>query len=154
MDTKTRTPDVTVRASFALFQGALLAMALPLMYTIAPDSIRAAPALFLLVVLPFFSFVTSSFINWFLQYLYCGAADVNKIFMAGAVSPLTTLVIVGLSYILPFLRKPVTDLIPELPQGSTEDAVFARNIWGYSFYLFWGGVYGQTIGSGMIAVCP
>jgi hypothetical protein len=55
---------------------------------------------------------------------------------------------------MPFLRSPVTQLVPEVPQDGPEDAVFAREIWGYSFYLFWGGVYGQTFGSGMISVCP
>ncbi len=154
MESKTKTADVTVRASFAIFQGALLAMSFPLLYTIAPDSVRNAPALFLLVVLPFLSFITSCFINWFLQYMYCGSVSLGKIFESGAMSPLSTVIVVALAYMMPFLRKPVTQLVPELPQGSPEEAVFARDIWGWSFYLFWGGVYGQTIGSGMIAACP
>ena len=154
METKTRTPDLSVRASFAIFQGALLAMAYPLMYTIAPDTIRAAPALFLLAVLPILSFLTSAFINWFLQYMYCGSVSLSKIFTASATSPLSTLVLTGLAYLMPFLRTPVTQLVPEVHQGSGEDVLFARDIWGWSFYLFWGGVYGQTISSGMISVCP
>jgi hypothetical protein len=154
MENKTKTPDVTVRASFAIFQGALLAMSFPLLYTIAPDAIRNAPALFLLVVLPLLSYATSIFINWFLQYMYCGAVSVNGVLKASAMSPLSTLIVMTCAYMMPFLRKPVTQLVPELPQGSSEDALFARDIWGWSFYLFWGGVYGQTIGSGMIAACP
>ena len=76
--------------------------------------------------------------------------------MAASISPLSTVVLGGLSYFLPFLRLPISQLFPELPQTheSPEDAKFARDIWGYSFYLFWAGVYGQTIGSGMIAACP
>lgn len=154
METKTRTPDLSVRASFAIFQGALLAMAYPLVYTMAPDTVRAAPALFLLTVIPILSFCTSSFINWFLQYMYCGSVSLSKIFTAASISPLSVVILTGLSYLMPFLRSPVTQLVPELPPGSPEDAVFARDIWGWSFYLFWGGVYGQTIGSGMISVCP
>lgn len=156
METKTRTPDLSVRASFAIFQGALLAMSYPLLYTIAPDTVRASPALFLFAVIPLLSFCTSAFIDWFLQYMYCGSASLSKIFTAASISPLSVVVLTGLSYLMPFLRSPVTQLVPELPQGngSPEDAVFAREIWGWSFYLFWGGVYGQTIGSGMISVCP
>lgn len=154
METKTRTPDLSVRASFAIFQGALLAMSYPLIYTIAPDTVRASPALFLLVVIPILSFCTSTFINWFLQYLYCGSVSLPKIFSAASMSPLATVVLTGLSYMMPFLRSPVTQLVAEVPEGAPEDAVFAREIWGWSFYLFWAGVYGQTIGSGMISVCP
>jgi hypothetical protein len=152
--TRSRTPDVSVRASFAIFQGALLAMSYPLIYTIAPDTVRAAPALVLLAVIPLLSFCTSSFINWFLQYMYCGSASPSKILTAASVSPLSVVILTGLSYLMPFLRSPVTQLVPEVPQDGPEDAVFAREIWGYSFYLFWGGVYGQTFGSGMISVCP
>ena len=154
MGSNTKTADVTVRASFAIFQGALLAMAFPLLYTIAPDTIRNGSVLFLLVVLPLFSYATSIFINWFLQYMYCGAVSVNSVLKASAMSPLSTLIVMTAAYMMPFLRKPVTQLVPEVPPGATEDMLFARDIWGWSFYLFWGGVYGQTIGSGMIAACP
>jgi hypothetical protein len=151
---KTKTADTTVRASFALFQGAVLAMSYPLFYFMFPAAVAAAPFLFLFVVFPILAFFNSVFINWFLQYLYCGSVSVPGIFKAAVVSPIATVILGGLAYMLPFLRSPVTQLIPELPQDSTEDARFAREIWGYSFYLFWAGVYGQTIGSGMIAVCP
>lgn len=154
MENKTKTADITVRASFALIQGAILAMSFPLVYFLLPDIVRAAPALFLFAVFPLLSFLTSLFLNWFLQYMYCGAVSVNGITMASAMSPLNTVILMGVTYIMPFLKNPVLQLLPELPQGSPEDAVFAREIWGYSFYLFWAGVYGQTIGSSMIAACP
>lgn len=158
METKTKTADITVRASFALIQGAILAMSFPLFYFLMPDTIRAVPALFLFVVFPFLSFLTSLFLNWFLQYMYCGAVSVNGITMAASMSPLNTVILMALTYMMPFLKNPVLQLLPELPQdaiaGNPEDAQFAREIWGYSFYLFWAGVYGQTIGSSMIAACP
>ena len=157
MESKTKTADITVRASFALIQGALLAMSFPLFYFAMPEIVRGFPALFLFVVFPFLSFLLSLFLNWFLQYMYCGAVSVNGIITAASMSPLNTFILMGLSYIMPFLRSPVTQLLPELPQDSQqnpEEAAFARDIWGYAFYLFWAGVYGQTIGSSMIAACP
>ena len=153
METKTKTADVSVRVAFAMFQGALLAMAYPLMYTIAPDTIRGFPILFLFCILPVLSFFSSSLINLFLQYMYCGSANLGAIFTGGAISPLITIIIMALSYFLPFLRKPVTQLLSELPEGAPEDQIFARDIWGWSFYLFWAGVYGQTLGSGMVSSC-
>lgn len=154
MESKTKTADTTVRASFALIQGAILAMSFPLFYFLMPDTVRAMPSLFLFVVLPLLSFLMSLVINWFLQYMYCGSVSVNGITMAAAVSPITTLVLNGLSYLMPFLRSPIKQLLPELPQENPEEATFVQDIWGYAFYLFWAGVYGQTIGSGMIAACP
>jgi hypothetical protein len=154
MESKTKTADITVRASFALIHGAILAMSFPLFYFLMPDIVRGVPALFLFVVFPLFAFLLSLFLNWFLQYMYCGAVSVNGITMAAAMSPLTTEVLVALAYFMPFLKGPILQLLPELPQESPEDAIFSRDIWGYAFYLFWAGVYGQTIGSGMIAACP
>jgi hypothetical protein len=154
MENKTKTADITVRASFALIHGAILAMSFPLFYFLMPEVVRGVPALFLFVVFPLLAFVLSLFLNWFLQYMYCGAVSVNGITMAAAMSPLTTEVLVVLAYFLPFLKNPILQLLPELPQENPEEATFARDIWGYAFYLFWAGVYGQTIGSGMIAACP
>jgi hypothetical protein len=116
--------------------------------------VRGVPALFLFVIFPLLSFLLSLFLNWFLQYMYCGAVSVNGITMAAAMSPLTTEILVALAYFMPFLKNPVLQLLPELPQESPEEAIFVRDIWGYAFYLFWAGVYGQTIGSGMISACP
>ena len=154
MESKTKTADVTVRASFALIEGAILAMSFPLFYFLMPEVVRGVPALFLFVIFPFLSFLLSLFLNWFLQYMYCGAVSVNGITMASAMSPLTTEILVALAYFMPFLKNPVVQLLPELPQESPEEAMFVRDIWGYAFYLFWAGVYGQTIGSGMISACP
>jgi hypothetical protein len=154
MESKTKTADTTVRASFAIIQGALLAMSFPLVYFLIPDTVRSMPSLFLFVVLPFLSFGISLIMNWFLQYMYCGSVSVSGITTASAVSPVTTLILNGLSYLMPFLRGPIKQLLPELPQENPEEAVFVQDIWGYAFYLFWAGVYGQTIGSGMIAACP
>jgi hypothetical protein len=154
MESKTKTADVTVRASFALIEGAILAMSFPLFYFLMPEVVRGVPALFLFVIFPLLSFLLSLFLNWFLQYMYCGAVSVNGITMAAAMSPLTTEILVALAYFMPFLKNPVLQLLPELPQESPEEAIFVRDIWGYAFYLFWAGVYGQTIGSGMISACP
>ncbi len=160
METKTKTADLTVRASFALIEGALVAMAFPLFYFMLPDFTRSYTILMLFVILPIFAFVVSLCSNLFLQYLYCGSASVGMVSLAATWSPLTTLALAVLAYFLPFLRSPVKQLFSESPQGagaalsSPEEATFVQDIWGYAFYLFWGGVYGQTMASGMIATCP
>ena len=154
MADKTSTADLTVRASFSVAAAVLIAMSLPLMYAIVPDSVRTMLPLFLFVIIPILSFLTSMFMNWFLQYMYCKSVSAGTISMAAGMSPLLIVVLSLFSYFLPFLRSPVTQLFAELPQDSPEEAKFARELWGYSFYIFWAGLYGQTLASGMIAACP
>ena len=153
MADKPSTADLTVRASFSVAQAVFIAMSLPLLYAIVPDSVQTMLPLFLFVVLPILSYLTSMFMNWFLQYMYCRSVSVGTIAMAAGMSPLFIVLLSLLAYFLPFLRSPITQLFPELPKESPEDATFARDLWGYCFYLFWGGLYGQTMGSGMAAVC-
>lgn len=156
MADKTKTADLTVRASFSVVQGALIAMSLPLFYAFLPASVRDMLPLYLFVIIPIFSFLTSMFLNWFLQFMYCGAVSVGGISLAASMSPLLSFVFSGLVYFIPFLRSPVTQLITEIPQDTPnpEEAKFARELWGYCFYLFWAGLYGQTVASGMVAACP
>lgn len=151
---KTKSADTTVRASFALFQGAILAMSFPLLYMIAPAFMLSNQWLSLFLILPILSFFTSTFINWFLQYLYCGSVNVSSIFLAASVSPAFTVGFSLLAYFFPFLRKPVNDLFGEVPPDALEDVKFARDMWGFSFYLFWAGVYSQTVSAGLVATCP
>jgi Zn-dependent protease len=153
MADKTTTPDISVRAIFAIVQGALIAMSLPMMYAFFPDAVRNMLWLFLFILIPVFSFLTSMFLNWFLQYMYCGSVNVNTISLGASFSPMLVVLLSVVSYFLPFLRTPVTQLISELPQESPEEAKFARELWGYVFYIFWAGLYGQTVASGMVAAC-
>ena len=154
MADKTKTPDITVRAIFAVAQGALIAMTLPLVYAIFPTYVQSTLWLFLFLIIPLLSFLTSLFLNWFLQYMYCGAVSLSSISLAASISPLLVTILSLLSYFISFLRTPVTQLMAELPLESPEEAKFARELWGYVFYIFWGGLYGQTVASGMISACP
>lgn len=154
MADKTKTADVSVRAIFAIVQGALIAMSLPMFFAFFSDAVRNMLWLFLFIIIPIVSFLTSMFLNWFLQYMYCGAVNINTISLGASISPMLVFVLSVFSYFLSFLRTPVTQLISELPQDSPEEAKFARELWGYSFYIFWAGLYGQTLASGMIAACP
>ncbi len=149
----TKSADTTVRAAFALFQGAVVAMAYPLLFMVLPELAVSNSSLFLFLVIPLFGFFTSSFVNWFLQYMFCKSINVGKIFSGAAITPGLLIGFSGLAYWLPFLRKPVDQLLPELTPDATPDMRFAHDMWGYSFYLFWAGVYSQTLAAGMVAAC-
>jgi len=154
MADKTKTADTTVRAIFAIVQGALIAMSLPMLFALFPNAVQSMLWVFLFVVIPVLSFLTSMFLNSFIQYMYCGAVSVSAISLAASLSPMFVVGMSLLSYFISFLRTPVTQLLAELPQDSPEEAKFARELWGYVFYIFWAGLYSQTVGSGMISSCP
>jgi hypothetical protein len=154
MADKTKTPDTTVRVIFSIVQGALIGMSLPMLYALFPTYVQSMLWAFLFVVIPVLSFLSSIFLNGFLQYIYCGAVSVSAISLAASMSPMFIAIFSLLSYFVSFLRTPVTQLFAELPQDSPEDAKFARELWGYVFYIFWAGLYGQTVASGMISSCP
>lgn len=154
MADKTKTPDTTVRVIFSIVQGALIGMSLPMLYALFPNYVQSMLWAFLFVVIPVLSFLSSIFLNAFLQYIYCGAVSVSAISLAASMSPMFIAIFSLISYFVSFLRTPVTQLFAELPQDSPEDAKFARELWGYVFYIFWAGLYGQTVASGMISSCP
>ena len=150
---KTKSADTTVRAAFALFQGAVLAMAYPLLFMMIPQIVVSNSLVILLLVVPVFGFLTSSFMNWFLQYMYCSKVNLGNIFAGASITPGLTLGLMGLVYWLPFLRKPVDQMFPDVAPDAMPDIRFAHDMWGYSFYLFWAGVYSQTLAAGMVSVC-
>lgn len=152
-DDKKKSADISIRATFAILHGAFMAMNLPLLYFVFPELVRNHTSLFLFILLPVISFITSVFLDWLLQYIYCNSVDISKIFTASSISPAFTLGLSALSYFLPFLRLPVSDLITQTPEDNPEEIAFTKDIWGYSFYLFWAGVYGQTVGSGLVGSC-
>lgn len=119
-----------------------------------PELVRTSYGLFLFVVFPALAFLISLGMNWFLQYLYCGSVNISKIATASVITPVTTLSLTALTFFVPFLKSPIVQLFPESPQESLEEATFVKDMYGQAFYLFWAGVYGQTIGSGMISACP
>ena len=154
MEGKTNTADISVRAAFALVEGLILAVSLPLFYFVYPGYSREVSVVFLLAAISVLSLLTSLAMNGFLQFMYCGSVSFSKISIASLISPLTTFSLSLLAYFLPFLRGPIEQLFSESPQTNPEEVSLTKDIWGYAFYLFWGGVYGQTIGSGMISTCP
>lgn len=153
MESKIKSVDLTVRASLALIQGVIIAMSLPMMYFVFPAYVQSSPALFLFLVIPMLSFLTSTVINWFLQYMYCSKVNPSNLLIASTYSPAFALGFSGLVYLFPFFRTPVAQLFPEMPQDSPEEAQLTREIWGYSFYLLWAGIYSQTLALGMVSAC-
>lgn len=140
--------DSTVRIAFGLVHGFLLAMAFPLFFILLPEFTKSKPLLTLLLLIPLISYVWGFGLSAISQYIYCNTISVPQIAIASLVAPAVLFVFSLLVYFMPFLRGPVEQI---LPQNADADIKYAL---GFSFYLLWGGIYGQTASSMFLQTCP
>ena len=140
--------DSTIRISFGLVNGIFIAMALPLLYVIAPLFSKQYHLFILLLFLPILSYGISLGLNSFNQYIVCRKIKASQIALVSLLGPAFTFIFSLLAYLLPILRSPVESI---LPISSDSDMKYAL---GFSFYLLWAGIYAQNISSGMVQSCP
>jgi hypothetical protein len=140
--------DTTVRFSFALVNGLVLAIVLPVAYMFAPLFTDQYLALFLFVIIPAISFLVSIGLNALTQYIACNTVDAKQIALASSMNPVFVLGFGLISYFLPFLRDFVIAVLPE-----SADETMKKSL-SYAFYLLWGGIYGQTFCGGFAQSCP
>ena len=142
------TVDSTVRIAFGLVHGLLLAMAYPLFFILFPDFTKSSPLVTLLVIIPMISYVWGFGLSAISQFIYCNSVALPQVALASAVAPLVIFVFSLLVYFLPFLRAPVIQILPQNADGDIKYAL------GFSFYLLWAGIYGQTLSSIFLQQCP
>jgi hypothetical protein len=140
--------DTTLRISFGIVHGLLLAMAFPLAYVIVPVFTRANPIVILCGLIPLISYTWGLGLNALSQYITCKTVSGQQIAIASTIGPAFVLLFSVIAYFGSFLRAPVESV---LPLSADADMKYAL---GFSFYLLWAGMYAQTISSGMVQSCP
>jgi hypothetical protein len=140
--------DTTLRISFGIVHGLLLAMAFPLCYVMMPIFTRANPIVVLICIIPLISYIWGLGLNALSQYITCKAVSGQQIALASTIGPVFVLLFSTIAYFASFLRAPVESV---LPLSADADMKYAL---GFSFYLLWAGMYAQTIASGMVQSCP
>jgi len=140
--------DTTLRISFGIVHGLLLAMVLPLSYVVVPLFARLHPLLILCALVPLISYMWGLGLNALTQYITCKAVSGQQIALASLFGPLFALLFVGVAYFAPFLRAPVESVLPLSADADMKYAI------GFAFYLLWAGMYAQTVSSGMVQSCP
>ena len=140
--------DSTVRISFGLVHGFLLAMIFPLLYIFVPDYVKSMPLAALLLVIPLLSYVSGLGLNALSQYIYGNKISFPQVALVSSFAPAFVVVFSLLVWLMPFFRSPVESI---LPLTADNDMKFAM---GFAFYLLWAGIYGQNIASGMLQSCP
>ena len=140
--------DTTVRLSFALVNGLILAIVLPVSYMFYPGFTDTYLPLFLFVLIPAISYVVSFGLNALTQYISCGTVSPAQVALAASLNPLYVVGFAFVSWILPFFQSFVSAVLPE---GADETM---KKSLSYSFYLLWGGIYGQVFSGGFAQACP
>lgn len=140
--------DTTVRLSFALVNGLVLAILLPVLYMFYPVTTDTYLPAILFLGLPAVSYAVSLGLNALTQYISCGNVSPSQIALASAMNPVYVFLFAFFSWLLPFLRSFVSAVLPE---GADETMKISLS---YSFYLLWGGLYGQVFSGGFAQACP
>jgi hypothetical protein len=140
--------DTTVRLSFALVNGLGIAMVLPILYMLYPFYAEQNFTMILFVLIPILSYFLSVFLNGLTQYIACGSTSMSHIFLASMPNPLFVVLFVFFSWMFPFFRSFVFSVLPESSDETMKEAL------SYSFYLLWGGLYGQVYSGGFAQACP
>jgi hypothetical protein len=140
--------DTTVRLSFALVNGLILAIVLPVSYMFYPGFTDMYLPLFLFVLIPALSYFVSFGLNALTQYISCGTVSAGQIALAASMNPVYVAGFGFAAWMLPFLQSFVSAVLPE---GADETM---KKSLSYSFYLLWGGIYGQVFSGGFAQACP
>jgi len=99
------------------------------------------------VFLPVIFMTLGFFINSLIQYLSCKKVHWLSQFARVAVSPAPLFALWGLLYIIPSIRWPIEGLVQDL-QPETKKGLSS------GFYVFWIGLYTQSIMNGLAQICP
>lgn len=140
--------DTTLRISFGIVHGLLLAMAFPLFYVVLPMFTHSRNIVVLVFFIPLISYLWGLGLNALSQYITCKTVSGQQIAIASSLGPAFVLLFSTIVYFASFLRSPVESILPLSADGDMKYAL------GFSFYLFWAGMYAQTISSGMVQSCP
>jgi hypothetical protein len=140
--------DTTVRLSFALVNGLILAIVLPVSYMFYPMFTDQYLPLFLFVLIPALSYLVSFGLNALTQYISCGAVSPGQIATAASLNPLYVVGFSFVAWMFPIFQSFVSAVLPE---GADETM---KKSLSYSFYLLWGGLYGQVFSGGFAQACP
>lgn len=98
------------------------------------------------LLLPTLGYTISFGMNALLQYSSCTSVKVGQIALASL--PVGIAVITGLLLtLLPFIRSPITSILT----GSTR--TLYGGAYAIAFYMFWAGMFGEAIASGMAQSC-
>ena len=131
---------ISIAIGTALFTITLLLGYLNITYNINANLLKW-------LLLPTLGYGITLGLNTFLQSTMCGKTNIQQIAMGSLTVPIAILLFLILS-LSPFIRNPVESAI-SYPLRQKYGGLFA-----VGFYMFWAGMFGESIASGFAHSCP
>ena len=99
------------------------------------------------IVLPTLGYLITIGLNTFIQSISCGSINIKQIAMGSLTVPIAIIFFLVLS-LASWIRSPIESAIP-----FNLRAEYAGII-AIGFYMFWAGMFGESIASGFAQSCP
>jgi len=139
--------DTAVVLAFSSVSALFIAL-IPLLTTIYRSSLPTyAVYLIMLLLLPVLSWAITCLFNVFIQMIRCGSVNASQVLINGVPTVGFVALLGGLSQLIPIMRYPIEVVLPMTftPEMKKGLAV--------SFYIFWGAIYGQSLGGSLSQSC-
>ena len=139
--------DTAVVLAFSSVSALFIAL-IPLLTTIYRSSLPTyAVYLIMLLLLPVLSWAITCLFNVFIQMIRCGSVNAPQVLINGVPTVGFVALLGGLSQLIPIMRYPIEVVLPMTftPEMKKGLAV--------SFYIFWGAIYGQSLGGSLSQSC-
>jgi len=139
--------DTAVVLAFSSVSALFIAL-IPLLTTIYRSSLPTyAVYLIMLLLLPVLSWAITCLFNVFIQMIRCGSVNAPQVLINGIPTVGFVALLGGLSQLISIMRYPIEivlplTLTPEMKKGIA-----------VSFYIFWGAIYGQSLGGSLSQSC-
>ena len=98
------------------------------------------------IVLPTVGYLITIGFNAFIQSTVCKSINIKQIAMGSLSVPITILIFLLLS-LVPFIRSPIEEAVPYKLRDKYS-VLFA-----IAFYMFWAGMFGESVASGFSMSC-
>jgi len=139
--------DTAVVLAFSSVSALFIAL-IPLLTTLYRSSLPTyAVYLIMLLVLPILSWAITCLFNVFIQMIRCGSVNAPQVLINGVPTVGFVALLGGLSQLIPIMRYPIEIILPMTFTPEMKKGI------AVSFYIFWGAIYGQSLGGSLSQSC-
>ena len=139
--------DTAVVLAFSSVSALFIAL-IPLLTTIYRSSLPTyAVYLIMLLLLPVLSWAITCLFNVFIQMIRCGSVNAPQVLINGIPTVGFVALLGGLSQLISIMRYPIEVVLPLTLTPDMKKGI------AVSFYIFWGAIYGQSLGGSLSQSC-
>lgn len=98
------------------------------------------------IAMPVLGYLIATAINTLTQQVSCSKIDIKKVFMSSLYNPIFIVAFLVFSW-FSGLRSPIEGILTFIQDP------FVKTTVAYGYYMFWAGLFGEAIGSGIAQGC-